>query len=579
MHRALRVAFCACLWVGATALADQESIQERIDRAAELNVTAPWQESQRLLDELKPELERATQRQRARVRLLESRNLALSGDYRGALESLRELRDSDVDPDLRIEAYRLSANCALNQGDFENGFQFLKQGLALLRLVDDPTPRTNLLSLAAYYHSQAGEGELGVRYANEALAIANSSGNPRLRCIALHELALAEIRSGNEEAAFATRREMLRACEEANDPVFVGVAKNVLGEMLLARGEAEEALPIARDALQTLENAGYRDGMLVARLRVGMALIALGRRDEGEALLIPLVDEFESLGYWQDLRDTHRELANLAELRGEYEVALDHHKAAEAASENFLDRDRAMRLAYLEVEFDTQRKEQQIALLSERNQVLELQETTRRQQYYIAAGSIVALSVIGALLAVLLLKSRTDRRRLLRLSQRDSLTGLYNHTNFFRHAGRAMEASVKNAEPFTLLLADIDHFKAINDRHGHVAGDRALREVGKCFRDVFEPGGICGRIGGEEFGVALPRLDSGQARDLIRLFNRRMVRVAESGGVMRVTMSYGLAEAGGETSLDQLRQLADEALYEAKRRGRDCTVAATEMTG
>lgn len=588
MVRAVQVALCICLSAAAVADADQDALQRRIDRAAELNVTAPWQESQALLDELKSELDAATPRQRAQITLLEARNKALAGDYDAAAELLGPLREDGAGADLRLSAYRMSANCAFLQGEYERGFGFLNEGLALLRQVEDPDSRVSILTVAAYFHSQAGEVDLSMRYANEALSIAESAADDRLRCVSKHELALAHARTGDIQTAIDARRDMLASCEEAGDPVFVGVAKNALSELLLIHGQTEQALTLAREALRTLEEAGYRDGILDARMWVANALIARGRHEEGKSLLVPLVDEFEGLDYWQDLRDIHQTLGELAESGNEYESALEHYKAAAAAGERFLNRERAIRLAYLQIEFDTRRKEQQIELLTERNRV-------QSQQRYLAVGGITALLIIGVLLSTLLVKTRSDRRRLLRLSQRDSLTGLYNHSSFFRRAGKALSACGKSGRPFTLLLADIDHFKAINDCHGHAAGDQALREVGECFRDVFGSDCIGGRVGGEEFAVALPEIDGQEARGLIDRFNRRMTSVAESSGILRVTrrmtriaesssaicvtMSYGLAEARDGVTLDLLHRQADDALYEAKRRGRDCTVLASELAG
>lgn len=575
MARRAIIALWGCLLAVHGAWAET-SLEERIDRAAELNVTAPWRESQALLDEIKADLDGATPRQRARVRLLESRNLALSGDCDAAIGTLEPLREGDIAPDLRLSAFRISANCAFNRWHFEDGFRYLRAGLDLLPRVDAPEPRINLLTVAAYYHSQAGEPAQGVEYGREALTIAEASGDTRQKCVALFDLSLAIERAESARAALEIRRRAVDVCQAANDPVYIGATTGSLGELLLTLGEVDEALEMTRKGVEVLEAAEYRAGVLNNRANLANALVAAGRHAEAESLLVPLIDAFESRESWQQLDQVYRLLSEIAESRGDYRLALEHHKGAEEAAQAFLDRERAMRLAYLQVEFDTRRKEQEIALLRERNQVLELEETTRRQQYYIAAGGIVALAVIGLLLLVLLLKSRSDRRRLLRLSQHDSLTGLFNHTNFFRRAARALDECHRDGRPFTLLLADVDHFKLINDRHGHVVGDQALREVGRCFRVVFGSGTVSGRIGGEEFGVALPGVDAARARELIGRFNRRLVRVAERGGVMQVTMSYGLAEGGGGVALDELRQQADDALYEAKRQGRNRTVVAGE---
>lgn len=554
-----------------------EELQERIDRAAELNVTAPWRESQILLDAIKPDLHRATPGQRAQVSLLEARNLALSGRYEATISMLAPVRESDLDPVLRLRAFRLSANAAFNGWDFERGFRFLHRGLELAPQVEEPAPKVKLFSLTAFYHNQAGEGERALEYANDALSIAQDSGDARLECIALREFAQAHLHTDRQDESLAVHREALATCKAAGDPVQTGISMTSLADVLLEHDIPGDALPLIREGMEILEKSGFRDGVLSARYYLAKAHFAQGRMLEAEEILGPLVEEFEDLEYWKEAADSHEILSRIAESRRNYQEALRHQREAEATRKKFLDRDRSMRLASLQVAFDTLRKEQQIALLSERNRVLELQEQSQRQRRYLAFGGAAAMSVIGLLLLALLLRTRSDRRHLLWLSQHDGLTGLSNHGSFFRRANEALAVTQKSGTFFTLVVADIDFFKAINDKHGHVVGDAVLREMGAVFREVFEPQGIIGRIGGEEFAIALPGVDRSRARELIHELNNRLRPVRENGSEVTITLSFGLAEASESSSVEKLRLYADQALYEAKGRGRNQIVDAAEV--
>ena len=569
----LAAALCAAV----QAAQGPDDLQAKIDRAARLNVTAPREESEKLLDELSSELDRATPRQRDRITLLRARNKALAGDYQDAIDLLQPLRDGDADPDLKLSAFRLSATSAVNRDHFEEGFRYLRRGLELVPEVDAPEPTTKLLSLAAYAYGQAGEARKGIEYANQALELARDSGEPRLVCIALNDLGQARSRAGDPKAAVDAERQALNACRDSGDPVMTGVVAGALGGMLLDAGKTGDAIPLLRSSIEQLQTAGFPDGVLDKQLHLARALVESGKPGQAEEILTGLVKRLEAVKAWNNLREAHQLLARILKAGGDYPAALSHQEAADRAGQNFIDRERAMRLAYLQVDFDTRRKEQQIELLREQNRVLELQDRNQRQQRYLFAGGIAALSVIGVLLSVVLFKTRTDRRRLLRISQRDSLTGLFNHTNFFRRAGNALEDSRNNGRPFTLLLADVDHFKRINDLNGHAAGDDALREIANGFRSAFGERGIAGRIGGEEFSAALPGVDSRGARELAEKFNAALWRAAEKGGVMQMTVSFGIVQADGELTLEQLRQAADDALYEAKRRGRNQLVDAVEL--
>lgn len=570
------VVLCGLMLYTAHVPADEE-LQERIDQAAELNVTAPWRESQILLDALKPDLHRATPEQRAQISLLEARNLALSGRYEATIGMLAPVRESDLDPVLRLRAFRLSANAAFNGWDFERGFRFLHQGLELAPQVEEPAPKVKLLSLTAFYHNQAGEGEQALEYANDALSAARDSGDARLECIARRELAQAKLHANRQGESLAAHREALAACKAAGDPVQTGILMTSLADILVEHDRPGDALPLIREGMDILEKSGFRDGVLSARYYLAKAYFAEGRMAEAEEILGPLVEEFEDLEYWKEAAASHDILSRIAESRPNYQEALRHQRQAESTRRKFLDRDRSMRLASLQVAFDTLRKEQQIALLSERNRVLELQEQSQRQRRYLAFGGAAAMTVIGLLLLLLLLRTRSDRHHLLWLSQHDGLTGLRNHGSFFRRANKALAVTQRSGTLFTLVVADIDFFKAINDEHGHVTGDAVLREMGAALREVFEPQGIIGRIGGEEFAIALPGIGRDWARELIHELNDRLRPVHENGSEIKVTLSYGLAEASESTSVEKLRLFADQALYEAKGRGRNQIVDAAEV--
>ncbi|MBV9076672.1 MAG: diguanylate cyclase [Methylobacteriaceae bacterium] len=148
-----------------------------------------------------------------------------------------------------------------------------------------------------------------------------------------------------------------------------------------------------------------------------------------------------------------------------------------------------------------------------------------------------------------------QNRELRDLAARDGLTGLANR--------RAFDETLGGAPRGTLLLIDADHFKAINDRYGHVAGDECLRRLAAILRDAeVGAGGRAARIGGEEFALLLPEIAPEPARAVAEAIR---TRVADAGGGPPLSVSIGIAsgEAAG------LRLAADRALYEAKARGRN----------
>lgn len=565
------------IWAGAT---DSDEIQSRLDEIARINITAAWEESQAMAEQLAADMAGATADQRAQLDFVVARNLALAGRYADALEILEPLLEADLPTERRMRAYEMAANYALNQLEYEQAFTLLRDSIALLPEIDHPAPQARLLGLAAYFHSEVGEQEMAIDYSKQALDLARASRNAREQCIALHRLALAQFRLARYADAESTHRLQMEQCEAAGDPVLLAAVENGLGNALLRQGQIDEALPWIRSALVRHEENGYRDGVLASRRFLARALKAQGEIDQAERILTELIVALESKQYWNNLHECLVMLTNIADGRGDSSRALAFYRQAEAARSRLLEREGAMRLAYLRVEFDTQIKEQELALLREQNRVMQLEEAARSQQALVFMGGTASMGIIGLLLLLLLFRSQSERRRFRKLSEYDGLTGLYNHTRFFSVANAAFDECLKHGRAYTLITADIDFFKQINDNHDHLFGDEVLRIIGARLREVFDGLGIVGRIGGEEFGIALPGKTSAEACAGIEKFRRIAAMVRAEDNEIEVTLSFGVAQLdhrpSGDDSLETLRRRADHALYEAKATGRNRVVVATE---
>lgn len=178
-----------------------------------------------------------------------------------------------------------------------------------------------------------------------------------------------------------------------------------------------------------------------------------------------------------------------------------------------------------------------------------------------------------------------DRRilieRLTRLASWDSLVELHNRRHFIEVAEREVVAARREARDLALLILDADHFKALNDRHGHAAGDAALKMIALACSSVSPRRDCAGRIGGEEFAILLPGMSIEAASDFAEKLREKiaatLVQVAD-GQVISVTASIGIAVLGERADLNSMIRAADQALYAAKRWGRNRVARADEST-
>ncbi len=172
-------------------------------------------------------------------------------------------------------------------------------------------------------------------------------------------------------------------------------------------------------------------------------------------------------------------------------------------------------------------------------------------------------------------------RRFIDASLHDLLTGIANRRHCELRLAAAVASGARTGRTLLVALADIDHFKRVNDRFGHGAGDEALRTVARSLRDFVRASDLVGRWGGEEFLILCEDTDAGGALDRIRDFHRRFAEeaIALPRANLRLTLSIGVAvfPADGR-SVTELIACADRRLYAAKAAGRDCVIASDAIS-
>jgi len=153
----------------------------------------------------------------------------------------------------------------------------------------------------------------------------------------------------------------------------------------------------------------------------------------------------------------------------------------------------------------------------------------------------------------------------------DSLTGTQNRRYFDDALREYLDEFERIGKPVGLMILDLDHFKAVNDTHGHNVGDEVLRAVAKCLKDMTRYHDVVARLGGEEFAVVAPNMDNELLLKLAERIRKAVAAIAiVSGNVrLKITTSVGLAVWDGKESADQFFRRADAQLYQAKNMGRN----------
>ena len=200
---------------------------------------------------------------------------------------------------------------------------------------------------------------------------------------------------------------------------------------------------------------------------------------------------------------------------------------------------------------------------------------------YLVKGEITPRSLERSLRYALKLGETLEALR--QHATRDQLTGLLNRREFDRIMAEEAERSRRFGHPLALVMVDIDHFKAVNDTHGHLAGDAVLREVAKTLTAQLRTVDRVARIGGEEFALVLVQTGRSAATEVAQRVVKAVAAspvIIESGVSLRLTISAGLAVLPEDVSwLELLIGAADRSLYAAKRGGRNRVMTHAELAG
>jgi len=218
-------------------------------------------------------------------------------------------------------------------------------------------------------------------------------------------------------------------------------------------------------------------------------------------------------------------------------------------------------------------------LLKNQVQIQKLELNARQRQQEASRLYLALAVVIGVSLALLACTLWRSRRRFRTQAQTDSLTGIANRRHFLERAQQVAKEYRQPPQTASVLVLDIDHFKLINDAHGHQAGDAAIRHVAQHANACLREGDVFGRIGGEEFAALLPVTDESAAWKLAEHIRQVIERtpLEHHGDVIPITVSIGLM-SGPLTgdNIETLMQCADKVMYRAKNAGRNRSLSHTD---
>lgn len=457
--------------------------------------------------------------------------------------------------DERVLAWALAEGGRVSgiRGDSVRALERLQEGLDLARRLAIDQLEAAILTNLGMVHGQAARPSEFAAFTRQAIAAHRAVGDAVGVAFGLCNLGGALEALGQSDEALRCYDEAEAAVRDVESPIVAALACAGRGGTHFSRGEVERAHAAYRESAQILESIGERVQVARQLLLQAEACARLGR----DPCALAHCEEAAALPVSQTLRPL---AARLAEFRAEVLWRMGRHEEAREAYRQCI--------AAHQVNLDEQVQVVEQGAARGQALVLALKEASWERERRLAAEEDArALSLALAEQAAL-------REELERVARTDPLTGLPNRRAFDEHLRWLVAQAHRSQRPAALLLLDVDHFKKVNDRFGHAVGDQVLRALAHPADVPMRQSDLYSRWGGEEFALLLVDTDEAGARVLAEKFREaiRATPVATTAGPIPLTVSIGLAILEAGLSADAWIRRADEALYTAKRLGRDRVV-------
>jgi diguanylate cyclase (GGDEF)-like protein len=559
-----------CAATGVIAGAPDESVE--LLRRADSIKTAKPEEFVAILASLDARATRLPKAQLEYLRYLQAWKAINEGKDEAVIPSLQDLIQHASDSTVRFRARSTLMNTEEVTRHHEAAYSQLHQLLEDLPQVADPAAREQALMNAAELYRVVGAIDLSLTYAQRVI---DENWAQRGICRGGQQKLAALYDSGRHKTVGAEFQAGTEVCEKQGEFLYANDIRTHVAKLYIEQNRLDEAIALLTAHYEEALRTKYPE--IIAEFD---ALLADAHRRKGSPGLAQtfasraLHRGLNSPYYESEVRAT-RVLYELAKDRGDFKSALDFHEQYTVANTGYVSDNNARQLAYRQAVDEAMAAKLQIAALTKQNQVLRLQKALDAEA--LKTSRLYAALLITVLVFVGMWAYRSKRSQLhfMTLSRIDGLIGICNRQHFITQAETAVKRASESQQELCIILCDLDHFKAINDRHGHATGDLVLREAAAKCSPLLRPPEVFGRFGGEEFSFLLPA--SGPEAAQQRAEELRTAIAATSvgfgSGELKVSASFGVAAASSSGyGLRQLLADADAALYQAKAAGRNRVV-------
>jgi diguanylate cyclase (GGDEF)-like protein len=563
------------MFVGAAAFAapPSDNASQLLDHAENIK-TADYTNFVKLLHELEGRTAELSELQKWRLRYLQAWQATYNGNSDKAKPLLEAIIKQAPDNGLKTKATSVLINLMGTGHHYEEAFEYLDHALDNLSQVTDWEARAHILGEASQLLSEAGQYDLATGYARQIIAEYPSG---RHNCLG-HLYELDAITHSGQTVPDAKFQQEIDRCMDIGEILAADTIRRDMAILALQQGKPEKAISLMEGHYDEVKERKYSDLISEYDVLLAQAYWNKGNVPMAQKYATATVDIASKSDLIEPLVKAYQLLYQIERQYGNLRDALAYHEKYVAADKGHLDDVREKALAYQIVKQQVETKKVELEELNRQNQILQLHQALDHKAVETSRLYIALLLTVLASIALWLYRLKRSQLRFMRLARRDGLTGIFNRQHFVEEAEQTLRYVAKSLRGACLVLIDLDHFKNINDTHGHVVGDSALKRAVTICQQHLHSCDVFGRIGGEEFGILLPECTIIQALERAeRIRLAFQASASDEHSNVPLTASFGIAStAHYGYELRRLLLAADGALYRAKRDGRNRVVISMD---
>ncbi|WP_369925398.1 diguanylate cyclase [Xanthomonas sp. NCPPB 2632] len=566
---------CSLFMAGSAATPAVDTIDARLTQAEAIR-TKDHPRFLAMLDELRRDGTHLNAAQSWHLRYMDAWERMFEGHYPESEAVFRDVIARSGDPALRAKATALLMDNLVLQGRYTDAYVQANEATDLLPGTTDPLARFTLLSHLSQTLNFAGQHDLALKYAQLMVPATPAGETPcpaRYMKVAALE-GLRQLTSHSDELTGA-----IDECTTDGQPVFANALSLILVDRYLDEHEPARAMALLDRIEPGIRASTYFPALVAVTKQRAQAYQQLGKPAKAREWASRAVAMSHPGDVNEWLRDAYQVLYQVEKDSGHADAALAYHEHYVAQDQGYRRDESARTLAYEAARQHVVAQRLQAASLLRENDILRLQrevdaKALETERLRIGLLALVVLGVTWGLVRL-----RRSQLRYKRLSAHDGLTDIFIRAHFIAELKRSLDTLKRRSVNGCFLALDLDHFKVVNDTHGHTVGDAALRHVVTVCKSQLRSTDLFGRLGGEEFGIFLPgttRERGSAIAERIRLAIDASPLTSE-GAIVLLSTSIGVActdTIGYDPK--RLSRAADDALYRAKREGRNRVVVEPE---